>query len=196
MDGGIAVAHELKDQAPGGLALVEAFVNTVTFLYDRETLADPAALHEWLTGHGLLEAGSLVTAGDLHHAVAVREALRAQLGANNGAPLAAAAVATINDAFAAADVRVQLDHTGQAQLMVSAGGMDRARGLVLVRMVAAMADGTWAHLKSCRNEACRWAFYDRAKNHSGQWCVMAVCGNRSKTRRYRRRRAAPTGSIT
>ncbi|MGH7349118.1 MAG: CGNR zinc finger domain-containing protein, partial [Candidatus Rokuibacteriota bacterium] len=39
----------------------------------------------------------------------------------------------------------------------------------------------------CKNPACRWAFLDRS--HSGRrvWCDMALCGNRAKVARFRRR---------
>jgi predicted RNA-binding Zn ribbon-like protein len=52
----------------------------------------------------------------------------------------------------------------------------------------AMADGTWARLKACQRDVCRWLFYDRSRNRSARWCQMAVCGNRTKTRAYRTRR--------
>ena len=56
---------------------------------------------------------------------------------------------------------------------------------------AAIAEGTWARLKACERDSCRWAFYDRSKNRSGHWCSMDVCGAREKNRRaYRRRRAS------
>jgi predicted RNA-binding Zn ribbon-like protein len=53
-----------------------------------------------------------------------------------------------------------------------------------------MADGTWSRLKACRAADCRWAFYDRARNHSRHWCSMEVCGNRTKARAYRARHGA------
>jgi predicted RNA-binding Zn ribbon-like protein len=34
------------------------------------------------------------------------------------------------------------------------------------------------------------AFHDTSKNQSRQWCSMRVCGNRQKTRAYRRRQQA------
>ncbi|HKC76276.1 MAG TPA: CGNR zinc finger domain-containing protein [Chloroflexota bacterium] len=49
-------------------------------------------------------------------------------------------------------------------------------------------------LKICRNETCRWAFYDYSKNRSGAWCTMAVCGSRSKARTYRQRRRQSSGA--
>jgi predicted RNA-binding Zn ribbon-like protein len=48
-----------------------------------------------------------------------------------------------------------------------------------------MLDGSWSRLKACRQ--CGWAFYDYSRNRSGSWCSMQLCGNRTKTRAYRRR---------
>jgi predicted RNA-binding Zn ribbon-like protein len=51
-----------------------------------------------------------------------------------------------------------------------------------------MLDGSFARLKACRN--CRWSFYDYSPNRSATWCSMQICGNRTKTRAYRRRKKA------
>jgi predicted RNA-binding Zn ribbon-like protein len=53
--------------------------------------------------------------------------------------------------------------------------------------LAAMLDGSWPRLKACRN--CHWSFYDYSPNRSATWCSMQLCGNRKKTRAYRRRKA-------
>jgi len=71
-----------------------------------------------------------------------------------------------------------------------ARGVDGALGAVVALVLTARADGSLARLKACRRDVCHWVFYDRSRNHSSHWCAMAVCGNRTKTRAYRRRRAA------
>jgi predicted RNA-binding Zn ribbon-like protein len=63
---------------------------------------------------------------------------------------------------------------------------------LLAEVVRAEAEGRWGRLKACRNEGCRWAFYDASKNRSGSWCNMDVCGARHKMRAYRKRKS---GSI-
>jgi predicted RNA-binding Zn ribbon-like protein len=65
-------------------------------------------------------------------------------------------------------------------------------GNVLAASFTAIADGSWRRLKACRNHGCRWAFYDYSKNRSASWCSMQLCGNRTKTRAYRARRARPS----
>ena len=79
---------------------------------------------------------------------------------------------------------------GTASLVPQAPGMDGALGGIVAIAYAAMADGSWRRLKACRRDVCQWAFYDHSRNRSGAWCAMAICGNRTKTRGYRRRRAS------
>jgi predicted RNA-binding Zn ribbon-like protein len=48
-------------------------------------------------------------------------------------------------------------------------------------------------VRRCASETCLWLFLDRTKNHRRRWCDMKVCGNRTKVRAYRRRRAKAAG---
>ncbi len=43
-------------------------------------------------------------------------------------------------------------------------------------------------IKRCANPDCGWLFLDRSRRGNRRWCDMAVCGARSKARRYYRRR--------
>jgi predicted RNA-binding Zn ribbon-like protein len=70
-------------------------------------------------------------------------------------------------------------------LAPQAAGVDGALGRILAIVHEAMSAGTWHRLKACRQ--CAWAYYDYSKNQSATWCSMAICGNRTKTRAYRRR---------
>ena len=78
---------------------------------------------------------------------------------------------------------------GPPQLDVAAHGPDAALALVLGIVFTARADGTWARLKACPHARCGWAFYDRSRNRSSQWCSMRICGNRTKGARHRARGA-------
>jgi predicted RNA-binding Zn ribbon-like protein len=64
---------------------------------------------------------------------------------------------------------------------------------VVLVMRDAQLDGSWARLKVCANDECRWAFYDRSRNHGGTWCEMSACGNRLKNREFRARRRKANG---
>ena len=176
--------------APHPLALVQAFVNTVDLEAGEETLTSPEALGAWLSQNGLHDGKERVRRKDLRRALEVREALRALLLANHdGGVAASAAIETLNRAAERAEMGVRLDPTGNARIVPAAAGVNAAVGRILAVVFEAMADGTWPRLKACRNDVCRWAFYDYSKNRSGSWCSMAVCGNRIKTRSYRRRHA-------
>ena len=63
---------------------------------------------------------------------------------------------------------------------------------VMILAIAFLAelDGSWSRFKECGDPTCRSVFYDRSKNRSGKWCVMAECGNRAKVRAYRERERA------
>ncbi|HZO50084.1 MAG TPA: ABATE domain-containing protein [Gaiellaceae bacterium] len=182
--------YDLPKAAEGPLRLVQLFVNTVDHERAAEWLPTPAALGDWLAEHGLAVAEELDAAG-LERAQALREALRTLLRANALGGEAPDAVRTVNEAAAAAGLRVQLDETAAPRLVVHGAGVDAALGRILVAVVEAMLDGSWSRLKACRQ--CGWAFYDASRNRSATWCSMQICGNRTKTRAYRRRRAARSG---
>jgi predicted RNA-binding Zn ribbon-like protein len=95
----------------------------------------------------------------------------------------------LNDIIASATLRTRFGLGGRPVLEPAAqGGLaERVIGHLLAEVVWAEAEGRWERLKACRNEGCRWAFYDASKNRSGSWCDMQVCGARHKMRRYRER---------
>ena len=179
-----------REAAPGPLALVQAFANTVAEEghFRWEAIGDPDSLRSWLKGRGLLAGGELVWEADVARAKEVRKALRSLLAANNGRGADPAAIRELNLAAERARLTVRFGADGRATLEPDAGGVDGALGRVLAAVHAGMEEGTWGRLKSCANATCGWAFYDRSKNRSGRWCSMEVCGNRTKTRAYRRRR--------
>jgi predicted RNA-binding Zn ribbon-like protein len=179
-----------REAAPEPLALVQAFANTVAEEghFRWEAIGDPDSLRSWLSRRGLLADGERVGEADVARAKEVRKALRSLLAANNGGEADAAAIRALNLTTERARLTVRFGADGRATLEPGAGGVDGALGRVLAAVHASMEEGTWGRLKSCANATCGWAFYDRSKNRSGRWCSMEVCGNRMKTRAYRRRR--------
>ncbi len=176
-------------EAPGDLAAVRAFVNTLDIDHGKEELGEPAALSQWLAAHGLLEGGAEATAADLRRATWLREALRELLLSNNdGRPVPAAAAKVLDDVAARAHLRLRVGGNGSAWLEAEGRGVDGALGRLLVVVYRSMETGTWPRLKACRDDTCKWAFYDHSKNRSGHWCSMEVCGSRHKARQYRERR--------
>ncbi|MFF9589604.1 CGNR zinc finger domain-containing protein [Streptomyces sp. NPDC014646] len=165
-----------KNAAPGGLALIEALVNTL----DIETGADTLDTAEGRAAFGLVEA-------DVPDVRALREALRAACLAHAGhRPAEGAEVPELDHLLAAAPLRVTVDAAGTAALRP----VEEPAGLTarVARAIAeAAADGTWARLKACEADDCRWAYYDRSPAGRRRWCSMSVCGARAKMRAYRAR---------
>jgi predicted RNA-binding Zn ribbon-like protein len=174
--------------APGDLELVRSFLNTNDIEGGKDELATPADYSAWLRSHGLLRDGAEATSAELQRALSVREALRGLTLANNGGPLYPVDLATLNQAAAENALRVRFLAARNARLETERTGAEAALGRILTAVFTAMVDGTWPRLKACRRHSCRWAFYDRSKNHSSTWCSMQVCGNRTKAETYRRRR--------
>jgi predicted RNA-binding Zn ribbon-like protein len=144
--------------------LVVDFLNTVNHDTHTDVLADPAAWQAWLAERGLTEGASDVRA--------VRAALRAAAG-DLVAPTSASVAVTIE---------------------LPVGGMPRLVAQDVVGAVFAAASrlavlDQWERVKICPADDCRWAFYDRSRNHSRTWCSMQICGNREKARTWRGRRS-------
>lgn len=177
-----------RAHAPGRLRLVQEFTNTVDNEHGREVLASPDRLRDLLVRLGLVEPATRVTRADLARAVELRAALRSLASANNGGHVDAGAPATLERAAAAGRLTIRFDPTGAAELVGAAPGVAGALGTLVAIVQTAIADGTWPRVKACRRDVCQWLFYDRSRNRAGTWCHMTVCGNRTKTRAYRRRR--------
>jgi predicted RNA-binding Zn ribbon-like protein len=192
--------------APGGLALVQALVNTL----DIESGADSLDTPEGLARLGL-------TAGEAEGARELRESLRAVCLAHAGHP-AHRRVTPLGELLARAPLRVTVDEDGGSAHLVpategpapassaaspassaaspasaaasadSAAAADSPAPLAF-RVAAAIAEalvaGTWPRLKACEAPTCHWAYYDRSPAGRGRWCSMSVCGARAKMRRYR-----------
>lgn len=74
-------------------------------------------------------------------------------------------------------------------LRVTADSGVASLDVILTAVATAVADGSLKRLKLCASPDCRWAFHDTSRSGAGRWCSMEVCGNRHKTRAYRRRQA-------
>lgn len=180
--------------APGRLELVREFVNTLDVLPAQEQLVDLDALRRWLADRKLIGARERLEHGDLERAIAVREALRALLDEGGRGEACADAVRTLNANADSLALHVAFDESGTPALRPLGGGLDRALADLFAVIEHSAVEGTWQRLKVCADPACRWAFYDRSKNHSRSWCDMAVCGNRAKAREFRRRQRATAAS--
>ena len=179
--------YDLPRAAAGPLRLVQLFVNSTDREHGREWLPSPDSLAAWLDAQGVA-VDRKPTAADLEHAHALRDAFRSLLRANNGGTVELHAVSAVNEAARRGGLELALDDHGAIGVSVGATDVDAALARVVAVAFEAMLDGSWSRLKACRH--CTWVFWDTSKNRSGSWCSMQLCGNRTKTRAYRRRKSA------
>jgi predicted RNA-binding Zn ribbon-like protein len=168
--------------APMPLLLVQGFVNTLDLEKD-EDLLDAS----WLAKAGLLGEEAEARPEELELARAMRESVRQLLESGRGdlAPLRKVAAGCTPQLGVGSGGELEFEAPERA-------GVQEGLYQLLLTIRAAQQDGSWSRLRICANDECRWAFYDRSKNQQGQWCDMAVCGNRLKNREFRaRRRAEP-----
>jgi predicted RNA-binding Zn ribbon-like protein len=115
--------------------------------------------------------------------------MRGLIGGNTGQPVYPIDLATLNEAANQSRLRMRFGPGGRARLEPEAAGAVGAIGRLVAALYVAMQDEEWTRLKLCGSDECRWAFFDRSKNHSSRWCTMASCGNREKARRFRQKQA-------
>lgn len=149
--------------------LVVAFLNTLDVEAGTDQLGDLAGYRAWVDGRADLSAMP-VDEAEVVGARALRTALRrsAQGQAATPAPCQ--------------PLLLTLDATGEPRLDGD-GPLAQVGAAVAVTAIR----GTWARIKICPADDCRWAFYDASRNRSRSWCSMSVCGNRAKARNHRAR---------
>jgi predicted RNA-binding Zn ribbon-like protein len=163
----VSPRYDVPKAAPEPLRQVQLFLNSADLENEVDWLPD------WLGERGL--------ESELERAVELREALRVLALANNGRPVDP--VAATHVSAAAGRLGLRLDEEGRVRVFTDGDALDE----IVATSFGAMLDGTWGRLKACRN--CHWSFYDYSPNRSATWCSMQLCGNRAKTRAYRRRRS-------
>ena len=183
-----SVSDHGRPPAPGRLELLRTFVNTADIESGAEDLTSPPALADWLAARGLLPPRRRLTEQDLANAIELRETLRDVLEGNAGHTVRAGAEERLDRIAASVPLRARF--APGARLEPGETTKAPATAWLLGVIYESMIEGTWGRLKVCANDTCRWAFYDSSRNRSGTWCTMAVCGNRMKGRKFRRRHPA------
>jgi predicted RNA-binding Zn ribbon-like protein len=195
-------AQQPIGQAPGELATLQAFVNTLDIEQATEELRSPEALANWLGHAGLLgptgppePAGRRKTArsapgpADLTMALDLRRGLRGVLRSHVDPDDGVDGLADLSEISARLPIRLEVSGQGGIGLAAAGSGVPAALARILLIAATATTVGTWTRLKICGADDCQWAFYDRSPTRSGCWCSMRVCGSRAKSRAYRRRTA-------
>jgi predicted RNA-binding Zn ribbon-like protein len=178
-----------RRKAPGRLELLQRFVNSYNhdFPRDWDRLGTQEKAQAWLEQKGLVSPDVRVSAADAARLRELREAIRTLAIVNHAGSLDPAAAGIIARTSRTARLMVGVDDQGRTALRPDRPGVDGAVATLLGILHEAQLTGAWPRVKGCRQ--CGYVFFDRSKNRSAAWCAMAVCGNRTKNRAYRRRRA-------
>jgi hypothetical protein len=196
------------DLAPSGLAFVHDFLNTASGGRPRQVdlLSDTALATQWLRSalaawgeQWGLSGGPEVqieelTARDLtmlrrlraHFMASLR--VRYELDAEDDGAARAAELPAMEQLGVAFEAGILPD--GTVYFVPAGSGWKRVLGPLLLEVRRAQDAGTWARLKSCKNDRCCGVFYDRSRNNSGVWHDVRTCGNVANLRASRERRRA------
>jgi predicted RNA-binding Zn ribbon-like protein len=177
------VSVDDEARVPDAARLVRDFINTHELQVEREDLASPADLQDWLAERDLLPDDVRLEPADLATAVTVREGLRALLLENAGHGGEAAATSALNQVLAELPLRMTFNQGGYRLVSASSSPIGQAVGELADAIRRCAEDGSWVRLKVCARDSCRWAFYDTSRNQVRRWCSMAACGNRIKMQR-------------
>jgi len=101
-------------------------------------------------------------------------------------------LATLNKHLpgALAHLHLGLDPSGYQWEWRSESGLDEMLWPVLRSTADLLTSDRLDRIRVCSAEDCDWLFLDSSRNRSRRWCDMAVCGNRSKVRRFRQTHSA------
>ncbi|WP_255309505.1 CGNR zinc finger domain-containing protein [Mycobacterium malmoense] len=172
--------------APGGLGLVQDFLNTRGIEgYGPDLLADTAhardwaaaAVRTWSAARGEDLPAPALEAADLAKLRALRDRLDA-LVAGDAAPG--------GRTWVPASLVVSGD--GEVRLEPGGSGWRWLASALWAEILLSQRADTWRRVKRCHNHRCGSTFYDRSKNNSGVWHDVKTCGNAANLRASRARR--------
>jgi predicted RNA-binding Zn ribbon-like protein len=183
----------------GGVLCLD-FVNTIDPRHRpprEDFLASFEQLAEWARYVGLFTAAerrAMLAAGaddpafakDVHRrAIALREALYRLVAGRRGERRQA--LATLNRELERTSEVVE-QRRGEYRITWRPEAPDaRLLGAVARSAAELLTSPQLARVRECCGEGCGWLFLDTSKAHRRRWCSMAICGNRAKAQRYRRR---------
>jgi predicted RNA-binding Zn ribbon-like protein len=189
-----------KYAVPEELALLYDFVNTLDCRrYVEQGVAHaggdefetPGQMEAWMRQRRLLPPGKRIAGHDYRRALDLRDALRGFLRLSpedrRQDSDAARKLATASRNF---PLTLVVADKGAVTLQAAPGFS--MLGSVLAEVYGLAKTDRLARMKTCASEECRWIFFDRSKPANRHWCSSNLCGNRQKTRNYRRKQREQT----
>ena len=198
---GVDMRLAKKYAVPAELALLYEFTNSLdlrrfveqgTPHTRHDELATTSQLEEWMRARRLLESSARISAKEHQRVLALRDAMREYLQNAIAHRVDSVATARLNACSVEFPLALKVSDDGQVRLWPAPGSSQIGR--VLAELQSLAETHRLHRLKMCASEECQWVFYDRSKPSNRRWCSSSLCGNRDKTRSYRRRRRETQGS--
>ena len=173
--------------APGGIGLVQDFLNTVGIQeHGPDLLTDSALAQAWATDavgtwsglRGVDAEPPALNDADLPKLRALRDTVAQMLA---GQQPDGRGVGGVSTSFA-------VSGAGEVQLVPAGSGWRWLASALWGEILLSQQAGTWRRLKRCHRHGCDSTFYDRSKNNSGVWHNVKTCGNAENLRASRARR--------
>ncbi|MEU2598553.1 CGNR zinc finger domain-containing protein [Streptomyces hirsutus] len=193
--GTVTAPHELRFDT--GRICLDLLATT----HPEERLGSVDVLSAWITGSGLVPAGTPLTHADGAWPVAFRE-LRghlARLVRGRPAPGSAAyglALTRVNEIARAAPPApraVPGDDGTLVRRLEEPPGCAALLAAIARDAVDLLTDPhARACLRQCEGDNCPIVYLDTSRGRRRRWCSSEVCGNRERVARHRRRAAALT----
>jgi predicted RNA-binding Zn ribbon-like protein len=142
-------------------------------------LDTPERASEFLTTHAIPDPGRPPSEPQLGRLRRVRTAIRAL--ADDPEFDAGRWRASMDEALDGIDYRL----TADGAIRSAAAGWDAIADDLLPAALYLAEERE--RLRRCGNPRCRWLFVDRSRQGNRLWCEAAVCGNRMRVGRHRRR---------
>jgi len=174
---------------PADIAIVREFVNTTDYETQSDDLTTTAELTAYLYDGKLMPKRSRATADDLALARLLRRGLRRALELNHEDE--SKPIPELESALERLPITMEWAGS-RVRIVSNSDGVRGGLAEIALAMQRAVAEGIWWRLKICSSDECEWAYYDKSKNKSRNWCEYG-CGNKLKMRAYRARQKA-TGS--
>jgi predicted RNA-binding Zn ribbon-like protein len=153
-----------------------------------DELMNPRELGAWMSQRGLLFTSAKITPAMFETALQLRASVRCYLEFD---PVERRknqdAVRSLNKAMHLFPLVAEARNDGALALRPAREDALAGLSFVVAELYDGSVRGTLDRLKMCAAEECRRVFFDRSKPATRRWCMLTLCGNRTKTRTYRER---------
>lgn len=166
--------------APGGLALLEGFLNTWSDELSIEDFGTAKETEVWLRRFSLWAGKKKLTVDQHQKILGFRDVLRAWILDDDAADPISAALSEVTFRAEVKEGELDFQPAGDPfQFLVGS----------LIKVISnSQQNSTWSRFKCCELPSCGWAFYDATRSRTKRWCSMKTCGSRHKAREYYKRK--------